>query len=34
MKNTIGLGGVFQVAALLLLVSAVTLSRLRVKRVV
>jgi len=32
MKNRIGLGGVFQIAALLLLVSAVTLIRLRVER--
>jgi MFS family permease len=32
MKNLIGLGGVFQIAAVLLLISAVTLSRLRVER--
>jgi hypothetical protein len=32
MKSVIGLGGVFQIAALLLLVSAVALSRLRVER--
>jgi MFS transporter, Spinster family, sphingosine-1-phosphate transporter len=32
MKNIIGLGGVFQVAAVLLLISAVALSRLRAER--
>jgi predicted MFS family arabinose efflux permease len=32
MKNSIGLGGVFQIAALLLLVSVVALSRIRVER--
>jgi MFS family permease len=32
LKNIIGLGGVFQIAALLLLVSALALSRLRVER--
>jgi hypothetical protein len=32
MKTRIGLGGVFQIAAVLLLISAVTLSRLRVER--
>jgi MFS family permease len=32
LKDIIGLGGVFQIAALLLLVSAITLSRLRVQR--
>ncbi len=32
LKNIIGLGGVFQIAALLLLISAVTLSRLRVQQ--
>jgi MFS family permease len=32
MKNLIGLGGVFQIAAVLLLISALTLSRLRVKQ--
>ncbi|HEU0184458.1 MAG TPA: MFS transporter, partial [Blastocatellia bacterium] len=32
LKTRIGLGGVFQIAALLLLISAVTLSRLRVER--